>query len=114
MAYQSSVQEPYCLTEAGLAQTPIGGNTNVAGSSNFAARTRLWSYLSTADALTTVTASSYFSDGYNRGMRPGDVVMITNSTSSGSSTGVTITFAVVTAYSTATGGVNLTTGNVLN
>ena len=113
MAYQSSVQEPYCLTEAGLAQSQFP-NAAIAGSSNFAARTRLWSYLSTADALTTVTASSYFSDGYNRGMRPGDLVMITNSTSSGSSTGVTITFAVVTAFSTATGGVNLTTGNVLN
>lgn len=114
MAYQSSVQEPYCMTEAGLAQTPIGGNANVANSSNFTARTRLWAYLSTVDALTTVTASSYFSDGYTRGMRPGDLVMITNSTSSGSSTGVTLTFAVVTAYSTATGGVNLTTSAVQN
>lgn len=113
MAYASSVNEPFLMTLPGLA-SPTVGAPNVAGSSVFAVRPRIWSYMSTADALTTVTASSYFSDGYNRGMRPGDLVVVVNSTSTTSSTGITATWAAVTAYTSSTGGVNLTTGSFQN
>jgi hypothetical protein len=113
MAYQSSVAEPFLLSWPALAG-PIVGAPNVAGSSVNAQRPRIWSYLSTADALTTVTATSYFSDGYYRGMRPGDMVVVVNSTSTTSSTGVTATWAAVTAYTSSTGGVNLTTGAFQN
>lgn len=113
MAYQSSVAEPFLITWPALAVS-VAGAPNVAGSSVIAQRPRIWSYLSTADALTTVTASSYFSDGYNRGMRPGDVVMVLNSTSTTSSTGVGVTWAAVTAYTSSSGGVNLSTGSFNN
>lgn len=116
MAYASSVNAPYLLSWGNLAPANAGtiGGGLVSNSSIAVVPPRLWGYLTTADALTTVTASSYFSDGWNRGMRPGDIVHISNSTSTTSSTGVTVTRAVVTAYSSATGGVNLTTGNIQN
>jgi hypothetical protein len=116
MAYASSVQEPFEMAPAGLAQTtiPLSLGPSTANSSLVTTRPRLWGYLSTADALTTVTASSYFSDGFNRGMRPGDIVHVTNSTSTTSSTGVTVTRAVVTAYTSSSGGVNLTTSAIQN
>lgn len=116
MAYQSSVAAPYQMTWGNLAPRNAGliGGGVVSNSSNFAVEPRLWGYLSTADALTTVTATSYFSDGWLRGMRPGDVIHIACATSTASSTGVLVTRAVVTAYSSASGGVNVTTGNIQN
>lgn len=113
MAYASSVAEPFEMTPGPLAVIPPG-SPSIANSSVAATRPRIWGYLSTADALTTVTASSYFSDGYNRGMRPGDMVAIMNSTSTTSSTGVTLTWALVTAYTSGTGGVNVSTAGVNN
>lgn len=59
-----------------------------------------------ADASSLVLASSYFSDGYTRGMRVGDLVLL-----SGVSTGSTFMYTIragVSAVSTASGGVSLT------
>ena len=57
MAYASSVNEPFLLTWPALAG-PVVGAPNVSGSSVLAQRPRIWSYLSTNDALTTITAST--------------------------------------------------------
>ncbi len=36
---------------------------------------RIWRY-SSADAVTVVRVSGYFTDGYNRGMRKGDLIYV--------------------------------------
>jgi hypothetical protein len=36
---------------------------------------RLWHYAAGADAQTTIRVANYFSDGYRRGMRSGDVIL---------------------------------------
>lgn len=48
----------------------IGGNAQ-----------KIWAYSST-DAVTTVRVTGYFSDGYFRGMRVGDLVLVLDSDAS--------------------------------
>lgn len=36
---------------------------------------RLWHYLAVADAQATMRVANYFSDGFRRGMRSGDVIL---------------------------------------
>jgi hypothetical protein len=55
MAYATS-NPPILLTQSGNAR-------------------RVWLYAST-DAMTLVRVSGYFTDGYNRGMRSGDLVLV--------------------------------------
>ncbi|SRR6266851_2493156 len=105
MAYQSSLAAPVMVSVQPLSERPFpsivpGIGLLSPGSSASARQPAIWSYISTADALATVLASSYFSDGYSRGMRPGDLVLLLFSTSTTSSTGVQLTRALVTAYST--------------
>lgn len=35
---------------------------------------RIWNYTTAADADATIVGAAYFSDGYKRGMRAGDIV----------------------------------------
>ena len=42
---------------------------------------KIWIYQST-DAAATVDASGYFTDGYNRGMRQGDLCLVTDTDAS--------------------------------
>jgi hypothetical protein len=74
---------------------PIAGGFTV-GSSDM--RGGLWFYAS-SDAVATVRGAGYFTDGFNRGMRKGDVVFVydtntpnmsLNWVSTVSSTGATI------------------------
>lgn len=56
MAYDTSVAVPELITQS------------VAG-------VRVWSY-SSADAVTSVRVSGYFTDGWDRGMRAGDLIYV--------------------------------------
>jgi hypothetical protein len=97
MAY-STANGPYLIV-GGLgdgAQSTIGQSTACTGFATAAGGTRLWGYTS-SDPVATVTGSSYFTDGYNRGMRLGDVLFIRD-TGQGSTIGLSI--AVVTAVTT--------------
>lgn len=62
MAYDTAVAVPQCIVQA------------IAGP-------RIWEYRST-DASTAVDASGYFTDGYNRGMRQGDLCLVTDTDAS--------------------------------
>lgn len=42
---------------------------------------KIWIYRSTDDAA-TVDGSGYFTDGYNRGMREGDLILVTDTDAS--------------------------------
>jgi hypothetical protein len=42
---------------------------------------KIWIYQST-DGASTVDASGYFTDGYNRGMRQGDICLVTDTDAS--------------------------------
>ena len=56
MAYATS-NPPFCVSQG------IGGGR------------KLWIYTST-DAVTSVRVAGYFTDGYARGMRAGDIVLV--------------------------------------
>lgn len=68
----------------------------------------LWTYTST-NLTTDVTASNFFSDGKNLGMRPGDIVIGSQFSSAGSS--VQLFIGVITGVST--DGASLSTGSVI-
>lgn len=89
MAYSSSVAAPCLLTPGSF-----GGQA-----------LRLWGYKSTADTVAGICASSFFSDGYKRGMRPGDFVLVRAATSS-TSFAVGMVLSVTTASSL--GGASIT------
>jgi hypothetical protein len=66
--------------------------------------TRLWGYKST-HTVSVVAGSSFFSDGYSRGMRVGDFVHVVEVTTAGAFTG----FAIGCVSTQTTGsGVSLT------
>jgi hypothetical protein len=69
----------------------------------------LWMYSST-NLTTDLTAAGFFSDGYNLGMRPGDVVMGSQYTSAGSSV---ISFQGSIASVTTAGAASLSTGSLI-
>jgi hypothetical protein len=48
---------------------------------NFEADFRLWHYRSTDD-IAAANTSGYFADGVNKGMKPGDIVLVDDSNSS--------------------------------
>ena len=70
---------------------------------------RMWVYVST-DVSTVVDATEFFTDGFNLGMRRGDLVTVVERVSGGATTLVT-THTV--ALSTATGGCDLSDGTAL-
>ena len=91
MAY-SSTNPPVCLTPGSF-----GGQA-----------TRLWGYRSSAETVAQICATSYFTDGYSRGMRIRDFILVSPATSSTSfaigmvvaqttGAGVTITVAATSS-----------------
>jgi hypothetical protein len=93
MAYSSTGNPPFQMTAP-----PIAGGFTV-GSSDM--RGGLWFYGS-SDAVATVRGTGYFTDGFNRGMRRGDIVFVfdtntpnmsVNWVSSVATTGVTVSSA---------------------
>lgn len=93
MAYASSVNAPILLTPGPIAS---GNSTGMSGYGQ-----KLWSYISTADAVATVIGSSYISDGFSRGMRKYDVVLFTDVASTIQS------ILTVTTVTSTSGGVTL-------
>lgn len=69
----------------------------------------LWFYASTNLTTDLVPATTFFSDGWYLGMRPGDIVMGVQFTSIGSSI-TTFTGAIVTA---STAGCGMSTGSLM-
>ena len=63
---------------------------------------KIWSYNTTEGSTVVLTATGYFTDGYNRGMRLGDLII-----AYGDSGGTTRTFAIgiVSSVSSAAGSV---------
>ena len=61
---------------------------------------KVWSYQTSEGSTVVITATGYFTDGYTRGMRLGDLIY-----AYGDSGGTTRTFAIgiVSSVSTATG-----------
>jgi hypothetical protein len=53
----------YVADNLALMLNPIGGGLK-----------KIWLYQTTSDADATIVGSGYFSDGYTKGMRSGDVV----------------------------------------
>ena len=90
MAYNSTVSAPQCISYR--LGSPSSGMANGGGGS-------FLTYSSTADAFATVFASSYFADGYGRGMRKGDLVFYTDMTTSAWSTAFSM--GIVTGVTTA-------------
>lgn len=90
MAYVSSNSAPQLMVM-------LPGRGTSTGMLNYGGN--LWWYTSTADNLSTVVGSSYFSDGWNRGMRKYDTVVFQD-------VGSTLTSIItVTSFSSASGGV---------
>jgi hypothetical protein len=80
------------------------GSTALTGQSK-----QLWMYNST-NLTTDLTASGFFSDGANLGMKVGDLVIGTQYTSAGSSV---ISFQGVIASMSTAGAASLSTGGVM-
>lgn len=108
MAYDTSnpprlIQGPLFRRPDLLATATDGGNVLAKYGPQF------WIYTST-DVSTVVDADGFFSNGYNLGMRTGDIVWVTEMTSGGA-TRLTTIHAVNRA--TATGGVDLQDGTTV-
>ena len=106
MAYSTS--NPPALvwqTMAGPAIADSAGTTQ--GSAGHGVR--MWAYVST-DVSTVVDAEGFFSDGFNLGLRRGDLVTVVERVS-GSTTTLVTTHTV--QRSTATGGCDLSDGTAL-
>lgn len=65
-------------------------------------------YYSTTDASATVDASGYITDGGNRGMKVGDIVIVNDT-----ATPLTTSHRVITVSSTAPGAVDLSNGTTV-
>jgi hypothetical protein len=100
----SSVANPASRISHGLlAQTNNVGSTSVANGGAF------WSYNST-NLTTDMTASNFFTDAQNLGMRNGDI-LISATYSTESSTGHILVLGIITGVSTS--GANLSTGGTI-
>lgn len=69
---------------------------------------RIWAYKST-DAMSTVRGANYIADAKDRGMRPGDVVYVTQTTA-GAITAVTPSVVITVGAS----GADLTDGTAIS
>lgn len=101
-----------------ISDGPFVAQHNTTGISTAATRPigaqggRLWSYLST-DATSVVTASGYFTDAYNLGIQPGDIMFLISHTTAGSSATLAIT-VVHEVSSTAGAALSTASGCILS
>lgn len=113
MAYSTS-NPPFRIwggTGNGFAGSTLAQSTAFTGYVGASGGGAGWVYVS-SDPVGTVTGSSYFTDGFQRGMRLHDIVGIVD-IGQGSSAFLTFTTVkVVTTGTTVVGGVTLTTGNL--
>ena len=85
-----------------------GANSTAHGQAAGKGTKTLWLY-ATSDEATNLRDTSYFTDGWQLGMRPGDFVMYTCSTGSSISVGL----GVVSSASSTSGAMLGSTGGVL-
>jgi hypothetical protein len=112
----TTLRNPYRLTAGGGLYTEGTGGSSVlstAPQNPNAQGAQLWSYCSTNKTtdLNAGTAKTV-TDGYYLGMRPGDVAMVTQFTSAGSS--VILSFHVVATVNATAGTAVLSTGAIIS
>ena len=103
MAYDSTGNPPSQITQGLLARTNNVGSTSVANGGS------VWAYTST-NLTTDMTASGFFSNAQDLGMRNGDI-LISATYSTESSTGHILVIGMITGVSTS--GANLSTGGTI-
>jgi len=104
----SSLRNPPRLVSGGaLYGQPTSTGLSTAPSSPNVQGGQIWYYCST-NKTTDLTATGFFADGYNLGMRPGDLVIATQFTSAGSS--VIMSIHPVTVVNTTSGAVSVSAG----
>jgi len=96
----SSAQFPPVILAAAMGGGRSGSTTTPVGS-------KLWLF-STTDTSTGPFVSGYFSDGYELGMKQGDVVIVAAQTSTVASSG-TLYLGMVSSVSSTGGGTQLST-----
>lgn len=98
MAYSTS-NTPYLLVPGlgGAAQSTVGASTAAVGFATAMGGGNFWGYRS-SDPAATVVGSSYFTNGYNLGMRLADPIWVIDT---GSTTKPLVTPAYVSAVTTA-------------
>lgn len=114
MAYSGSTAtttaaNPPRLASHGGFYGPSGATTGLSTAPNSPSNQggRIWTYVSTNKTTDlNATGNTFFTDGYNLGMRPGDVVMAVQFTSAGSS--LILSLHAVSGVSTS--GASLSTG----
>lgn len=106
MAYIGSTAASSIANPPGLISRPLGPGARVA-STGCPIRLGLWVFGST-DTTSSPFTSGYFSDGYEIGMRQGDIVMCVGMTSTVSSSQV-LMIGVVSSVSSTGGGTQLST-----
>jgi hypothetical protein len=102
-ASSSVANPPNRVSHGLLAQTNNVGSTSVANGG------AVWAYSST-NLTTDMTASNFFTDAQNLGMRNGDI-LISGTYSTESSTGHILVIGMITGVSTS--GANLSTGGTI-
>ncbi len=111
MAYKgtteaTSLQNPPVRVGGGLiSQTRVGSTTTPIGNG-------LWMYNST-DTTTAAFGAGYFTDGYNLGMRQGDIVFLSGLTSTVSSS-VSLLIGVISSVSSTAGTAQLSTWSFIS
>lgn len=106
MAYIGSTASSSIANPPGLIARPLGPGARVA-STGCPIRLGLWVFGSTDTSSSPFTAG-YFSDGYEIGMKQGDIVMCVGMTSTVSSSQV-LMIGVVSSVSSTGGGTQLST-----
>ena len=113
MAY-STANGPYLMVGGlgGGAQSTVGMSTAATGFATASGGANIWGYTS-SDPVGTVVGSSYFTDGYNRGMRLGDIIFIRD-TGQGSTIGLSVGVvnAVTTSFTSGLAGVTAFVGTL--
>ena len=106
MAYKGSTEASSVANPPIQLARAVGGGTNV-GSTTTPIGTGLWFY-GTTDTSTGPFVSGYFSDGYQLGMKQGDVMIVSalNSTVSSSQP---LYLGIVSSVSSTGGGTQLST-----
>lgn len=105
----SSVANPPRCVAAPMVTQISRGSSSLQGGTHNGFGGGVWAYVST-DIVGTVAGSSYFSDGYTLGMRPGDFVLGGYHSTAGTS--VEVFIGIVTEVSSASGGATMRAGTL--
>lgn len=108
-AASSLANPPRLVAGSAIAGVPVTTGLSTAPASAGNQGGQLWYYASTNLTTDLVPATTFFSDGWSLGMRPGDIVFGAQFTSIGSSI-TTFTGAIVTA---STAGCGMSTGSLI-